>query len=483
MNKTLTLLLATSAVSAVISTAAMPVAAETLTDSLVMAYETNPDLQAQRAALRAADEGVAQAMSGFLPTVAATGQISKQNRFSSSDAFDRDAEGNTIPRLNPDGSRARDSSDVNSTPKFYEARVDQPLFQGFQTVSSRKQAKSLVRAARAQLQATEQTVFLDTVTVYLDVLRDEAVLRLNQNNVEVLTRQLQATQDRFRVGEITRTDVAQSEARLAGAVSSRISAEADLAASRSRYRRFVGQQSGTLEKPPAAPALPATLDGALEIARGNNPSIAIAKYNEEAARFAVNQAVGALAPTVSGFASINRFEGTSAFGASTVDSTTTTKQIGVQVRIPLFQGGGEYADIRRARQVDSQRRLEILSAERQANARVRTAWDRHRAAQAAIKSNMAQVRANTIALDGVRQEAAVGSRTTLDVLDAEQELLDARVQLVRAERDEYVASFELLAATGQLNVTTLELPARKYDPEEHYRKVKNKFIGWGSSND
>lgn len=446
--------------------AAAPAGADTLVEALILAYQTNPDLRAQRAALRATDEGVAKATTGFLPSLTGTGQFSKQN--------------STTTSVTPFG---ESNSDVDSSPKFYEARVDQPIFRGFQTLSGRKQAKSQVMAARAQLNSTEQIVFLDTVTAYMDVLRDEAVLKLDQNNVQVLQRQLEASQDRFRVGEITRTDVAQSQARLAGAISTRISAEADLAASRARFRQIVGQQSGTLESPPALPELPTDLEAALEIGSYQNPSIAIAKHNEEAADFAIDRALGVLSPTIDGFARISRFEGTSAFGADTVDVTSTTKVVGVLIRVPLFQGGGEYADIRQARELRSQRRLEVLSADRQVSSRVRTAWERYRAAQSRIISNQAQVDANEIALDGVRQEAAVGSRTTLDVLDAEQELLDARVQLVRAERQEYVAGFELLASTGGLNVTALDLPVEKYDPERHYDKVKNKFIGWGTSDD
>lgn len=446
--------------------AAAPAAADTLVEALILAYQTNPDLRARRAALRATDEGVARATAGYLPSLTGTGNFSRQNVLATS--------------ISPFGQR---NSDVDSSPRFYEARIDQPIFRGFQTRSGRKQAKSQVMVARAQLFSTEQTVFLDTVTAYMDVLRDEAVLGLDQNNIEVLQRQLEASQDRFRVGEITRTDVAQSRARLAGAVSTRVSAEADLAASRARFRQIVGQQSGTLEPPPELPELPIDLEAALEIGSGRNPSIAIARHNEEAADFAIDRALGVLAPTVDGFARISRFEGTSAFGADTVDIIATTKVVGVQIRVPLFQGGGEYSDIRQARELRSQRRLEVLSADRQVSSRVRTAWERYRAAQSSIISNQAQVDANEIALDGVRQEAAVGSRTTLNVLDAEQELLDARVQLVRAEREEYVAGFELLASTGGLNVAALDLPVEKYDPERHYDKVKNKFIGWGTSDD
>lgn len=448
--------------AALVSTAVvMPAKAETLLDAMAMAYQTNPVLLAQRAALRATDEGVSRATAGFLPSVTGTGQIARQNVAASSVSAFGEA-----------------SSNVSSTPKFYQARIDQSIFAGLQTISGRKQAKSQVMAGRAQLASIEQIVFLDTATAFMDVLRDEAVLRLNQNNVEVLQRQLEASEDRFRVGEITRTDVAQSQAALAGAISDRIGSAGNLAASRSRYREVVGQQSGTLEKPPTPPGIPATLEEALEIGTAQSPFIEIARHNEEAARHAVKRAMGVLAPTVDGFVTISRFTGTSAFGAETVDVGSTTKTVGVAIRIPLFQGGGEYSDIRAARQLNSQRRLEIISVDRNVRQVARTSWESYVASQAQIISTEAQVEANAIALEGVRQEASVGSRTTLDVLDAEQLLLDSRVNLVRAERNEYVAAFVLLAAVGRLDAQDFELPVEVYDPTVNYDKVKNKFFGW-----
>ncbi len=445
---------------------ASPVWAETLVEALALAYQTNPDLEARRAALRAADEGVIRATTGFLPSLTGNGNFTKQNRVTtqSSDLF---------------GSTRSDTTAFN---KFYEARLDQSLFRGLQTVNDRKRAKSLVFAARAQLASAEQTVLLDAVTAFMDVVRDEAVLRLRDNNVEVLTRQLEATRDRFRVGEITRTDVAQAEARLAGAVSARIAAAADLAASRARYRQVIGQQPGTLENP-KVPELPANLDDALERAVGANPEIAIAQYTEEAAGYEVDKATGALLPTVDAFATINRFTGQAAFGAVTVNIASTTKAVGLQLKVPFYQGGAEYADIRRAKQLRSQRRLEVASARRRIRSQVRTAWERYRAALSSIESTSTQVHANEVALEGVRQEASVGSRTTLDVLDAEQELLDSRVQLVRATRDEVVAAYSLLSAVGALTVKDLNLPVEEYDPERYYRQVRHKLFGWGTGGD
>ena len=434
--------------------------AETLRDALAAAYNSNPELQAQRAALRATDEGVARAKSGFLPSLTGIGNITRQNVRSEVDSIE--------------------IFDFPSTPKFFQARLDQSLFRGFQDFHGIKQAKSLVKAGRAQLRSTEQRVLLDAVTAYVNTLREESVLGLNQNNVQVLERQLQASRDRFRVGEITRTDVAQSEARLAGAVSLRITAEANLAGARANYGRVIGQLPGTLEQPPELPGLPVTIDEAWAIANQENPSIALAMFNEQAAVYNVRAAKGGLAPTVVGFATLSRSSATSSNPdvQTTVDFVTDLKTAGVQIRIPLYQGGAVYADIRRAKQTQSQRRLDILTAERQVRSDTRTGFEQHRAAKSRIISNQAQVKANEIALEGVRQEASVGQRTTLDVLDAEQELLDARVNLARAMRDLQVASFSFLSSLGRLNAVALALPVEVYDPGKYYGDVKWRLIGW-----
>jgi len=427
-----------------------------LKDALAAAYTSNPDLQGQRSAQRATDEGMARARAGFLPNVGGSASITRQNV--------QDENGAT-------------TTEFNSTNKSYQLRADQSVFRGFRDISSTREAKSIVKAGRAQLLSVEQDVLLQAVTAYMDVLRDEAVLKLNANNVDVLKRQLQASQDRFRVGEITRTDVAQSEARLAGADSARISAEANLAASRATYRQVIGEVPGSLQKPPALPALPANFEDALGIAFAENPNVAVAKHNEKASRHAVSFAKGSILPTLDAFAYVQRSEGS--FGPFAGDRVTDTKAIGAQVRVPLYQSGGEYAEIRRTKHINSQRRLQIVAAERRVRADVRTAWEQYRASMSSIVSNRSQVNANEIALDGVRQEAAVGSRTTLDVLDAEQELLDSRVNLVRAERNQYVAGFSLLGALGRLNAVSLDLDVELYDPKEYYSDVRWKYLGWG----
>jgi len=446
-----------------------PAAADSLSEALAAAYESNPVLLAERAALRAVDENVARANSGYRPSVDGDVSIAR----STIDSTTRAPE-----VLGPNGV----TSNFDSTDKNYSAEISQPIFRGLQTLNEVREAKASVFAARERLRAVEQATLLDAVTAYADVVRDEAVLALNENQVEVLRRQLEASQDRFRVGEITRTDVAQSEARLALAISNRIAAEAALTASREAYRRIIGKAPGTLEPLPPLPPLPTSLEEAQDIALENNPALGQARFEERAAGHAVASAKGSLAPTVSGFARVRRSIGTNLVSTDVTGTrTTTVKSVGAQMTVPLYQSGAEYANVRQAKQTRSQRMLEIAVAERQVIENVRNAWEQLRTSRGSIESDQASVRANEIALDGVRQEAAVGSRTTLDVLDAEQELLDSRVNLARSKRNEYVAAYSLLQAIGRAGARDLALPvAEYYDPAVHYEDVKWKLFGFGA---
>jgi outer membrane protein len=440
-----------------------PVQGEDLKEALVAAYESNPDLAAARAQLRALDEDVARANSGWRPDIGASG------------SYDfRDVDTRSSPPTGPS-----EEFGFNTEDRDYSVQIRQPLFTGFRTTNTVKVAKKTVFAGRERLRQTEIDVLLDTVTSYMDVNRDEAVLGLNQNQVEVLRRQLKATQDRFDVGELTRTDVAQSEARLAVAITNRTGAEGQLTASREAYRRVVGRSPGTLASAPGLPPVPATIDEAINVAMKASPVIGSAAFNVEAAQAQVALAKSGLWPTVNANASFNRSEGDTPFGLTgTVDQRRTTKSIGASVSIPLYQSGAEYAEIRRAMQVESQRRMELSSAERVVEEQVRNAWEQLRTARSSIESSQSAVNANEIALEGVRQEATVGSRTILDVLDAEQELLDSRVQLARAQRNEYVAGAGLLAAIGQLGPRVFELAVQLYDPTEYYENNKGRFFGW-----
>ncbi|MFZ5609046.1 MAG: TolC family outer membrane protein [Pseudomonadota bacterium] len=467
-------------------------AAETLHDALAAAYQSNPELEAQRAALRATDEGVATALSGYRPTLEGQASISYSRRdsqfFATEDIPERDPVTNEVVRDSngnpviaiPKGGQIT-SSTLQGQNRQYQAQLTQPIFRGFRTQSGLRQARSEVFAGRAQLDEVEQRTLLNTITAYLDVVRDEAVLRLNDGQVEVLRRQLEASQDRFRVGEITRTDVAQSEARLAVAVSNRIAADAALTVSREAFRRVVGKAPETLEPPPPLPELPASLEEAIAIAQEESPTLNAARHVEEAAQYAVSSAKGALLPSLNATASVFRQEAPFNFGTFNANGTINNYAAGAQLTVPFYRAGGEYAAVRQAKQVRSQRMLEIAAAERQVVESVRNAWDQLRAARASIKSNQSSMRANEIALEGVRQEAVVGSRTTIEVLNAEQELLNSRVELVRSERDEYVAASTLLAAIGRLGARDLSLNVDYYDPGDHYRSVKWKPFGFGSN--
>ncbi|MBL4612171.1 MAG: TolC family outer membrane protein [Emcibacter sp.] len=426
--------------------------AESLKSAMATAYLNNPALQAQRASLRALDETISQAKSGWRPSVVGSGQYGYKH----SESF------------------ATFASSGNTNPRSLSLEVRQPVFRSMQTVNTTSEARNRVNAAREQLVSVEQKIFLDSVTAYMGVLRDIEVLALTNNNVTVLKRQLEASEDRFRVGEITRTDVAQSKARLSRSISEKIRAEATLTASRAAYRKTIGNAPAGLDQPVGLPAMPASEAAALEIAKNNNPSLLAAVYTEKAARYNVKKQYGGLGPSVDVVARLSKnWE-----NFSTTDRSTT-REILAQLTMPLYQSGSVSSNIRQSRQIENQRRLEAISTEREVVEQVRNSWEGYREATARIMSSEDQVTANDIALEGVRQESEVGSRTTLDVLDAEQELLDSRVSLVRAQRDQYVAAYTLLSTIGKLTAEDLQLDVTHYDPAYNTKKVENKFFGWG----
>lgn len=428
-----------------------PVSAQTLEEALAQAYLGNPTIEAERAQLRATDELVPQALSGYRPNVEAVLDYG----WSRQDA--RTQVGDVDQNTNPGG--------VNLS-------VTQPIYRGGRTQASTSRAENLVQAQRASLLAVEQDVLLTAATAYLDVVRDQAVVDLNLNNVQVLQRQLDAFTDRFEVGEITRTDVSQADARLARAISDRIQAEGLLQASRAAFSRVVGLAPGNLSAPSPAFQLPASLEETVTLAQANNPNVVAAQYAEEAAGDAVDEVRGELLPEVGLRGTVGRNWDPSS-SIDRADSASVT----AQVTIPLYQAGVVSARVREAKHTAGQRRIEIEETRRQVTENAIRAWELLTTARAAIRSRQAQVRSADIALEGVRQEADVGARTTLDVLDSEQELLDARVELVRAQRDEIVAAFQVIAATGQLTARQLGLPVQYYDHESYYRNVRDKWYG------
>jgi outer membrane protein/adhesin transport system outer membrane protein len=433
---------------------ATDVSAQTLREALALAYQTNPTLDAQRAQLRATDEGVPQAKAGWRPTVSVTGSVGKED------------------------SNRNLTRDQNLTPRSIGANITQPLYRGGRTQAQIAAAEAIVQAQRARLHSIEQTVLLQSVTAYLDVVRDEAIVDLTRNNEQVLRRQLEAANDRFRVGEITKTDVAQAESRLARATSDRVSAEGNLISSRATFNRVVGQMPATLEATPGIPDLPANEDEALRLADAGHPDIQTAIFVEQAARHDIDTAFGALLPTLSLEANLNKSK-----EVQTEDLDITTKNVLARLTIPLYQAGSEYSLVRQRKETAGQRRIEVDDQRRIVRQAVTRAWEGYNTARSRIVANEEQTRASRIALDGVQQEATVGSRTVLDVLDAEQELLNANVQLVTARRDRSVAAYQLLSSTGQLTAERLGLQVDIYDPTTHYNKVRNQWIGLSPGND
>ncbi len=453
---------------------------QTLQESLAAAYANNPTLLAARAALRARDEGVPQALSGWRPTVtigAAAGYADTQYRNQSTIAVQRDLAGNVV-NLDSAGVPFSLYTDQPRNTANVTATVTQPLYRGGRTTAATRRAENEVYAQRARLLATEQGVLLDTVRAYVGVVQNQEEVRLNENNVQVLIRQLQATNERFRVGEITRTDVAQAEARLAAARFQYEQATGTLQASRATFVRVIGLEPNRVSPP--APVRPpvSNLQEAIRRATDNSPAVVEATFNESAARDNIDFQFGALLPTVSAQAQAFRLDNNQVRG-----SRQTGAQITANLTVPLYQGGQEHSLVRQARQQAQQARQVLMDARRVAEQDATRTWEALTTARAQVESSRAEIRAQEIALDGVQREAVVGSRTTLDVLNAEQELLNARVRLVRALATLINSSYELIASLGRLTAQDLALPVQLYDPRAYYNAVRDRWVGTGDFNE
>lgn len=437
---------------------ATTVQAETLEEALVSAYGTNPTLLSQRARLRANDELVPQAKANWRPTVSLSGAAGVSN--SQTSARDSSVNYNSVTTTD------------NSSPRSVGLNISEPLYRGGRTTAQTKQAESTVQAERALLVAQEETVMLNAVTAYMDVLRDQAVLELNRNNEQVLQRQLEATNDRFRVGEVTRTDVAQAESRLSAAHADVKQAEGNLQASVAAYVNVMGHAPDGLKPPIALETMPDSADGSREAALAHNPNIQAAAFTYDAASYGIDLVAGELLPTVSLNGSAQRQA-----EVNGTDVWTRNVQGTVNVSVPIYQQGQEYSRLRQQKHVAGQRRIDLDTARRQYVEAATQSWEAWQSARARIVSYQAQIRAAEVALEGVRRESQVGSRTVLDVLNAEQELLNARVSLVQAQHDETVGAYQLRSATGSLTARDLDLPVKLYDPVEHYDEVRDKWIG------
>ena len=433
-----------------------PAAADSLRGALLETYKTNPTLNGERANVRALDESVAIARAQGRPQLGGTVGVNRN-----------------LTRTG--GGNGRNlSADVS---------LSYPLFNGGRVRNTVHAADERVAAGRATLRATEGGIFTEAVGAYMDVIRDRSIVTLNRNQVKVLETNLQATRDQFEVGDLTRTDVAQSEARLALARSTLAGAEGRLRGSEENYRRVIGSMPGELDPPDPLPPLPTTADQAVDTALANNSDLVAIAAQARAAGFDVSVARAGRLPTVSaiGSGTYANYLGSAAqqFGSPFAPNSVTSTGVGVQASIPFYQGGLTGARVRQAQASQSQVLEQGVAVERSVVANALADFASYAAAKEAIQSNEVAVSANTLALEGTRAEQTVGTRNVLDVLNAEQELLNSQVALVTARRDEYVAGFALLNAMGKAEATDLNLDGGAlYDPVVNYRRVAHRMSDW-----
>jgi outer membrane protein len=435
--------------------------ADTIEAALVRAYQNNPQLNAQRAQVRATDENVPQALSGYRPKVSITASAGEQY-----------TDSNTTSGGSPTAIVRTEFHGINP-PRSAGMTITQTLYNGQQTANKTRAAESQVSGSREALRVLEQTVLLSAATIYMDYLRDAAIVEVQRSNTRVLEQTLKQTRDRFNVGEVTRTDVAQSEAQLAAGKTQQLTAESNLTTTRSNFRRIIGNEPENLA--PGSPVdrfLPPNLPGSIELGLTQNPNVTAAMFGIDVNYLQVKVNEGALLPTVSLQAAVQQsYEQTltiyRSFGASAI----------AQVAVPIYQGGAEYSLIRQSKETLAQQRLNLEMVRDQTRANVVTAWGQLVAGKAQVASAQSQVTASEIALNGVREEAKAGQRTTLDVLNAQQALVNARVALVTAQHDRVVASYSVLNSVGRLAPQVLGLATNIYDASIHYQQVRDSWYG------
>jgi outer membrane protein len=431
-----------------------PASAETLDQALIAAYSTNPTIAAERAQLRATDEDVPQALAQRRPTVTTQGEL---------------------------GLTGEETSQLGNQvlwPRGATLSVQQPLWTGGRAGAAISQAEFIVRAERANLYNTEESVLLQAATAYLDVVRDQALLDLATSNVKVLQTTLDQTRAQLNAGLATKTDLAQSEARLAQSLAAQEQAAVNLANSRAAYRQAVGHDPvGRLPSAPVVGGLPESEDASIARALQINPQVLIAQNNQEAARAGVDLARAGLMPSISVSAQLEHLDDQQIrkdeIEAAGVLATLT---------VPIYQAGAEYSRIRQTKETFTQNQDQVAAAQRQATQVATQAWENLQAARANIQSFQAQIDANRIAYNGTVEEQRVGTRTVLDVLNAEQELFGSQTNLVGAQHDEAVSAYQLKTAVGEMTALALNLAVERYDPQKHYDAVRNKWIGTSAEN-
>jgi outer membrane protein len=440
-----------------------PALADTIEAALVRAYQGNPQLNAQRAQVRSTDEGVPQALSGYRPKVNLTATAGVQY-----------TDATSVVGPNPaTGTAARAQSHAEEAPRSVGITATQTLFNGQQTANGVRAAESQVSSSREALRVLEQSVLLTAATTYMDYLRDAAIVEVQRSNVRVLEQTLKQTRDRFNVGEVTRTDVAQSEAQLAAGRTQLAIAEANLTTTRSKFRQIIGNEPADLQ--PGAPVdrfFPGSLPAAVELSLIENPNVTSAMFGVDVNYLQVKIKEGALLPTLTLQASAQQANEQQL----TVQKSFTAAAV-AQLTVPIYQGGIEYSLIRQSKENLAQQRLNLDTTRDQTRANTVTQWGALVSGKAQVAAAQAQVTASEIALNGVREEAKAGQRTTLDVLNAQQALVNARIALVTAQHDRVVASYNVLSAVGRLSPQVLGLATNTYDPSVHYQQVRDSWFG------
>jgi outer membrane protein len=442
----------------------LPVAAraepETLEQAWSYAYQINPSLQAERAGLRATDEAVAQAQTHWRPNIQATGNLGKTYQY--------------LPAQKQFG-----TADFAGTTRGYNVQVTQPIFRGWRTDSETDAAEKQVLSGRAKLSDTEQQLFIDIATAYLNTVRDEDILDIQRENEHVLEQKLTETKARAKYGELTQTDVQQAASRLERSRVSRYQAESALTNDRASYTRLVGHMPEKLETPALRVDKSRTRDDILQLADTQNPKVIAAQYDADAAKEEITLNKGALLPELDlvGNSGKNWGENT------TLPGRFDSDQVLLQLTIPLYDSGTTYSKTRAAEQTATQKRMTLEEARHKAHEAADNAWEALRESEAALKADQSEVEASAKALEGVKEQSKAGTRTTLDVLNAEQEWLDAKVDLLKSQHDRDLSILQIVAAIGQLTTDYMMLPVKHYDPEQHYHDVRNQWVGFSKDDE
>lgn len=436
-------------------TALSPAAAsaETILGALSKAYQNNSTLNSSRAGVRATDEGVAIAKSGWRPTITGSANINYSS-----------TSGNNAGRL---------------TNGNFGVQINQTLFDGFQTKNTVAAAEAQVRASQEGLNNTQNDTLFSAAQAYMNVIHDRQVAKLTEQNLKALTEQVRAARSRFEVGEGTRTEVAQAEAGRSNAQAQVSAAQAQALSSAASYRQVVGEQPGKL-KAPSVPKklLPSNLENAIAAATNENPAILANQHLVDASGFSVKAAEGALLPTLSANAGISQqYRDASPGSLLNPDGSSTSANIGATLSVPIYSGGRTSAQVRQKKEQLGQARIEVDVTRDLVRKNVAAAWNSYTAARENVDANRASVAAAQLALNGVIEERNVGQQTTLDVLNAQNVVFNAQINLAGSERDVVIASYGILQAMGRLSVERLGLQVAKYNPEEHYKAVKDKWIG------